>query len=391
MADSTSARYDALAAAGEIERDRAQQAVVDKLARLNERLAVHRLARKSSSLGWLFGKRDKAGPELKGLYIWGDVGRGKTLLMDLFFATCPVKRKRRVHFHEFMIEVHERLREFRQKLKYGQISDADPIRLTADEIADQAWVLCFDEFHVTDITDAMILGRLFSRLFARGVVVVATSNLVPADLYRDGLNRTLFLPFIHELSENMDVVRLEARTDFRLEKLRDMKVWLVPADEAATRTLDLAWRRLAGGREGHAVELMVKGHVLRVPRAAMNVARFGFSDLCEAPLGAVDYLRLVHEFHTLLIDRVPVMSYAERNAAKRFIILIDTIYEAGVKLLASAAAEPAALYLASEGFEEIEFRRTASRLIEMGSPEYLALPRGGRVAVTGSAVGIVET
>jgi cell division protein ZapE len=391
MADSISSRYAALVAADEIERDPAQEAAVAKLARLNERLAQHRLARKSSSLGWLFGKRENAEPDLKGLYIWGEVGRGKTMLMDLFFATCPVKRKRRTHFHAFMLDVHERLRDYRNKLKFGEVQDGDPIHLTANDLTEEAWVLCFDEFHVTDIADAMILGRLFTRLFEQGVVVVATSNVEPSDLYREGLNRALFLPFIDLLNGRMDVLRLEARTDFRLEKLIDVKVWHVPADGAATLALDAAWRRLTGGRQPHPIELTVKGHVLRVPLAAMGVARFSFHDLCEQPLGAIDYLRIAHEFHTIMIDRVPIMTYAERNEAKRFIVLIDTIYDAGVKLLASAAAAPAALYKGIEGYEAGEFKRTASRIIEMGSTEYLALPHGRRMAVTGSAEGIVET
>jgi cell division protein ZapE len=388
MIDSISAKYAALVAAGDIERDAAQEAVVERLARLNERLALHRLARKSSSLGWLFGKREAAAPTLKGLYLWGDVGRGKTLLMDLFFAACPVRRKRRVHFHQFMLEVHERLKEYRGRLKSGEIPPGDPIDHVADDLAENAWVLCFDEFHVTDIADAMILGRLFTHLFGRGVLVVATSNVEPTELYRDGLNRALFLPFIDLLTARMDVVRLEARTDFRLEKLIDVKMWHVPADETAKRALDAAWRRLTGREDGDAVELDVQGHRLRVPRAAMGVARFTFRELCGLPLGAADYLRVANEFHTLVIDCVPVMTYADRNEAKRFIALIDTIYEAGVKLLASASAAPAALYRASEGFEVGEFKRTASRLIEMSSHQYLARPRG-RAAVKDGAQALV--
>jgi cell division protein ZapE len=391
MADSTSARYASLVAAGEIERDPAQEAIIAKLARLNDRLAIHQLARKSSSLGWLFGKREKAEAELKGLYIWGEVGRGKTMLMDLFFADCPVKRKRRVHFHAFMVEVHDRLRGYRNKLKFGEISEGDPVSLTADDLCDEAWVLCFDEFHVTDIADAMILGRLFTRLLERGVVVVATSNVEPSELYREGLNRALFLPFIDLLNARLDVLRLEARTDFRLEKLINVPVWYVPADDAATKALDSAWRRITGGQQAHAIELSVKGHLLHVPCAAMGAARFSFHDICEQPLGAIDYLRIAHEFHTIIIDRVPVMTYADRNEAKRFVALIDTLYDAGVKLLASAAAKPAALYRGTEGYEASEFKRTASRLIEMGSTEYLALPHGRRTAVTGSSEGIVET
>jgi cell division protein ZapE len=391
MAESFSARYTSLVAAGEIERDPAQAAVVAKLARLNDRLAIHRLARKSSSLGWLFAKRVKDDTALKGLYIWGDVGRGKTMLMDLFFAACPVRRKRRVHFHAFMLDVHERLRTYRNKLKFGEISEGDPIGLTAADLAEEAWVLCVDEFHVTDIADAMILQRLFTRLLDHGVVVVATSNMEPSQLYREGLNRALFLPFIELLNQRLDIVQLEARTDFRLEKLIDMPVWHVPADDTAAKALDAAWRRLTGGGAAEAIDLAVKGHLLRVPRAAMGAARFSFHDLCEQPLGAIDYLRIAQEFHTIVIDRVPVMTYANRNEAKRFIMLIDTLYDAGVKLLASAEAKPAALYLGTEGYEASEFKRTTSRLIEMGSSGYLALPHGHRTVATGSSEGIVET
>ncbi len=391
MPAAITAQYAALVAAGEIERDAAQEDVVARLGRLNERLAMHRLARKSSSLGWLFGQRVEPGQELKGLYIWGEVGRGKTMLMDMFFAACPVQRKRRAHFHQFLLDVHERLNAYRHKVKYGETIADDPVHLTADDLAEQAWVLCFDEFHVTDIADAMILGRLFTRMFERGVVVVATSNVEPDELYQDGLNRALFLPFIGLLTQRMEVLRLDARTDFRMEKLIGVKVWHVPADAAADRAIDAAWRRLTGGRDGQALDLVVKGHHLHVPSAAMGVARFGFHDLCEQPYGAIDYLRIAHEFHTVIIDHVPAMTFADRNEAKRFIALIDTFYDAGVKLIASAAAEPGALYQASEGYEVNEFKRTVSRLIEMGSIEYLALPHGRRPAATGSAEGIVET
>jgi cell division protein ZapE len=385
------AQYAALVAAGEIERDAAQEAAIARLGRLNERLAMHRLARKSSSLGWLFGQRVDPAQELKGLYLWGEVGRGKTMLMDMFFAACAVKRRRRAHFHQFMLDVHDRLNAYRTKLKYGGAIGGDPIHRTADDLSEQAWVLCFDEFHVTDIADAMILGRLFTRMFERGVVVVATSNVEPDELYKDGLNRALFLPFIGLLEQRMDVLRLDARTDFRMEKLIGVKVWHVPADAAADRALDAAWRRITAGRDGQPLDLIVKGHPLHVPRAAMGAARFGFHDLCEQPLGAADYLRIAHEFHTVVIDHVPVMDFASRNEAKRFIALIDTLYDLGVKLVASAAAEPDALYRADEGYEADEFKRTASRLAEMGSSEYLALPHGRSAAVSGSAEGIVET
>jgi cell division protein ZapE len=392
MASSVTAQYSAAAAAGRIERDDAQLAVVDMMARLEERIAQYRLARKSSSLGWLFASRERSLPPIKGLYIYGDVGRGKTMLMDLFFETSPVVRKRRVHFHEFMLDVHERIYAFRQGIKLGEHQDEDPIKHVAEALAEQAWLLCFDEFHVTDIADAMILGRLFTQLFARGIVMVATSNVAPDELYKDGLNRALFVPFIQMLEEHMDVVRLSARTDFRLEKLAGMPVWYVPADAAADLALDNTWRRLTGGHDGAPAELPLKARSVHVPRAFMGVARFSFHDLCEEPLAAADYLRIAREYHTIILDHVPVMAYDNRNAAKRFIILIDTLYDINVKLIASAAAEPDALYRADEGFEAAEFKRTASRLIEMQSEVYLARPHGAAHAQTsGSSAGIVET
>jgi cell division protein ZapE len=291
-----------------------------------------------------------------------------------------------------MADVHERVREFRRKLKEGEIEGEDAIRLAAAEIAEESWLLCFDEFHVTDIADAMILGRLFARLFELGVVVVATSNVAPEELYKDGLNRALFLPFIAMIRQHMEVVELRARTDFRLEKLAGQKVWFVPADDDAAAALDDAWRRLVGSSSGMPQELTVKGRRLRVPRASMGVARFFFHDLCEQPLAAADYLRIAHEFHTVIIDRIPVMGFDQRNAAKRFIILVDTLYDHAVKLIASAAAEPGALYTGSDGYEASEFKRTASRLIEMRSQTYLALPHGRRDSVaSGSSEGIVET
>jgi cell division protein ZapE len=392
MSSSITAQYDAGVVAGRIERDAGQLAVIDMLARLEQRLVQFRLARKSSSLGWLFGGRESREPRIKGLYIYGAVGRGKTMLMDLFFDASPVLRKRRAHFHEFMIDVHERVYAFRQQMKLGEHAGHDPIQLTADVLAQQAWLLCFDEFHVTDIADAMILGRLFARMFERGVVVVATSNVPPDELYMDGLNRALFVPFIHMLEEHMDIVRLDARTDFRLEKLAGLPVWYVPADRAADAALDDAWRRLGGGHEGTAQDLPLKGRAVHVPRAFMGVARFSFHELCEEPLAAADYLRIAREYHTIVLDRIPVMTFDTRNAAKRFIILIDTLYDMNVKLIASAAAEPDALYRADDGFEVQEFRRTASRLIEMRSQAYLARPHGAAHSQgSGSSVGIVET
>jgi cell division protein ZapE len=392
MAESVSARYAALAAAGKIERDPAQEAVAAKLARLESRIAEHGLARKSSSLGWLFGRRENNQSPPRGIYLFGEVGRGKTMLMDMFFAASVVTHKRRVHFHEFMADVHERIHGFRQKLKYGQIADDDPVHLTAHSIADETSLLCFDEFHVTDIADAMILGRLFERLFERGIIVVATSNVAPSELYKDGLNRALFVPFIALLEKHMEVVNVRARTDFRLEKLGGVPVWYVPADAAADAALNAAWQELTSGANGSAVELAVQGRKLLVPHAAMGVARFSFHELCGQPLGAADYLKIAHEFHTLVLDHIPVMDFDRRNEAKRFIILIDTLYDHAIKLVASAEAEPDRLYLADEGFEAQEFRRTASRLIEMRSQAYLALPHGQQDSrASGSTTGLVET
>jgi cell division protein ZapE len=388
----TLSRYQALVDAGEISFDAAQEAVARRLGRLNEQLADYRLSRrKSSPLAWLFSRGEKHKP-VTGLYIWGEVGRGKTMLMDLFVAASPVKRKRRAHFHEFMADVHERIHVYRQKLKNGEVKGDDPIGPVALELADEAWLLCFDEFAVTDIADAMILGRLFARLFEEGVVVVATSNVEPSQLYKDGLNRALFLPFIKQIQERMDVLKLESRTDFRLEKLAGKPVWTVTLGDAADLAMDEAWSRLTGGAEGGRAELIVKGRHVVVPRQAHGIARFSFAELCERPLGASDYLAIAHTYHTVLIDRIPVLrGLGMRNEAKRFITLIDALYDNHVKLVASAGDEPTRLYLSDEGFEVFEFNRTASRLIEMRSEEYLAAPHGRRAEPSADTGGLVET
>ena len=391
MSETFSTRYAALVAAGKIEADPGQATLGRRLTALEQRIDQHRLARKSSSLGWLFGQREQAGAPLKGLYVYGEVGRGKTMLMDLFFETSAVVRKRRVHFHEFMADVHERVYVYRQEIKNGEASERDPIQRAAAAIAEETWLLCFDEFHVTDIADAMILGRLFTRLFELGVVMVATSNTAPSDLYKDGLNRALFLPFIALLERHCEIVRLEARVDFRLEKLTGVPTWYVPDDAKADAALDEAWQRLAGGQSGASQELTVKGHAVRIPKAAMGIARFSFDDLCTRPLAAGDYLKIAHEFHTVILDHIPVMDYAQRNEAKRFIILIDTFYDNAVKLLASAQAQPDELYIATDGYEANEFKRTTSRLIEMRSQAYLGLPHGPRQGPGFDAKTIVET
>ena len=381
--------YQALLASGAIEPDAAQAEVADAFAVLEQRLASYK-PRKQGLLGRLFADKDEAPP--RGLYIHGEVGRGKTMLMDLFFQASPLQHKRRAHFHEFMAGVHERIYAYRQNIARGEIANGDVIVLVAREIFEEAWLLCFDEFHVTDIADAMILGRLFTKLFELGTVVVATSNVAPEELYQGGLNRALFLPFIAEIEAHMDVMRLDARTDFRLEKLTGIKMWLVPDDGEAELALDKAWTKMTGNAPCKPREISIKGRVLRVPCSSHGVARFSFADLCEAPLAASDYLRLARDYHTILVDHIPVMDYPERNTAKRFISLIDTLYDNGVKLMASAAANPDSLYVATEGNEAGEFKRTQSRLVEMSAASYLALPHGRKDSrASGATTGLVET
>ncbi len=380
--------YEQLVASGAIEADPAQAEVVAALSALEIKLDHYKPASRSGLIGRFFADTEPP----RGLYIHGGVGRGKTMLMDLFFQHSRNAHKRRAHFHEFMADVHERIYAFRQKIAARSIPDSDPIHLTAASIFDEAWLLCFDEFHVTDIADAMILGRLFARLFELGTVIVATSNVAPDDLYKGGLNRALFLPFIAQIEKHMDVMLLEARTDFRMEKLAGVKMWLVPADAAADKALDEAWLKLTGSRKAPPSDVTLKGRVLHVPHSAHGVARFTFEDLCEKPLGAPDYLAIARDYHTVMIDHVPVMRYEERNPAKRFISLIDTLYENHVKLMASADAELPDLYIADEGAEAFEFARTISRITEMGSESYLALPHGRRDSTaSGASTGLVET
>jgi cell division protein ZapE len=368
-----SARYDALIASGEISEDPVQRDVVRKLDLLNTRLGETRLASKKSSLGWLFAnKKNQLWASVQGLYIWGGVGRGKTMLMDLFFEVTVIRRKRRVHFHEFMLDVHERIHAHRQAHKRGEVKGDDPIPPVASQIAEETRLLLFDEFSVTDIADAMILGRLFTQLFELGVIVVATSNVEPTNLYKDGLNRQLFMSFINLLISKVDVLHLDSPTDYRLEKLAGAPVYVTPLDERAGPQMDVLWSKLTHGMKSHTEELENKGRKIPVPCAAAGAARFTFDELCMQPLGASDYLRIARAFGTVFLDHVPVMSKARRNEAKRFIILIDTLYDNGIKLVLSAEAEPQHLYEAEGGTEAFEFDRTASRLIEMRSEAYLA-------------------
>ncbi|GJD98434.1 cell division protein ZapE [Methylobacterium isbiliense] len=385
------ARYDALVESGAIERDPAQTGLVAQLDALIDTLERVPPAEKPGVFGRLFGRRPEPAAAPKGLYVWGLVGRGKTMLMDLFHEAAPGP-KRRVHFHAFMGDVHDRIHRHRQAVKAGEAKGDDPIAPVAEALAEEARLLCFDEFTVTDIADAMILGRLFTALFGHGVVMVATSNVAPDRLYEGGLNRALFLPFIGLLLERVEVVRLDSRTDFRLEKLGGSPVYHVPADEAAAAALTRAFRALTGRAQGSPATIAVKGHEVWIPEAAAGVARFTFADLCALPLGAADYLALAERFHTLIVEAIPVMGLPQRNEAKRFITLVDALYDTRTKLLASAQAEPVDLYRAESGRELFEFERTASRLIEMRSEEYLALPHGRPDSeASGRSTGLVET
>jgi len=369
---------------GEVRRDPAQEAVAAALDRLIADLASKRLAAKGSSLGWLFARK-RPSPHVKGLYIHGGVGRGKTMLMDLFFSLVPVQRKRRVHFNDFMADVHDRIGRHRAAVKAGEAKGDDPIPPVARAIAEESWVLCFDEFSVTDIADAMILSRLFSALFEQGVVLVATSNVAPGDLYRDGLNRGLFLPFIATLERNTEVLRLDSGNDYRMDKLNRIPVYITPLGPEADRLMDEAWTAVAGGQPGAPADIAVMGRVLHVPRAAGRSARMSFADLCDAPLGARDYLALAERFDTFVIDGVPVLDQTRRNPAKRFILLVDTLYDRRKRVILSAEAPPGELYAGRPGVTEaFEFDRTVSRLIEMQSREWLE----GAASGTGTTAAV---
>jgi cell division protein ZapE len=361
-------RYRALVAAGELKADPDQASAVAVLDRLASDLTE---SRRPGLLSGLFGKSDNGH---RGVYLWGGVGRGKSMLMDLAFEAIEFSPKRRVHFHEFMLEVHARLREERRK------EEGDPIPPVAEAIAEQARLLAFDEMVINNSADAMILSRLFSRLLDEGVTVITTSNRPPRDLYLGGLNRELFLPFIHLVEAEFDVVSLNGPTDYRLERLGGMPTWYVPNGPEATASLsDLFFRLTDHPVEDRAMvpseALQVPGgRILHVPKSLKGVAVFSFRRLCGEPRGAADYLTIARHYHTVIIVGIPAMGPENRNEAARFVTLIDALYEQKVKLLASADAAPEALYRSGDG--AFEFERTASRLIEMQSLDYLAAGHG---------------
>lgn len=362
-------RYRSLVAAGELRPDADQEHAAGVL----DELATALAAPAQGLLGRLLGGK-RAAPG--GVYLWGGVGRGKSMLMDLAFGAIPVQPKRRAHFHEFMADVHARLTQARLR------EEGDPIAPVADAIAREAKLLCFDEMVVNNPADAMIMSRLFTRLLDAGTTVVTTSNRPPEDLYKDGLNRPSFLPFIALIRERMQVVGLNGPTDYRLQRLGGFPTWYVPNGEAATAALSKAFFRLTDFPVEDAAHVPSEdlpvpgGRVLHVPKALKGVAVFSFKRLCGSPRGAADYLALARHYHTVIIVGVPVMGPEERNEAARFVTLVDALYEQKVKLLAAADAWPEGLYVAGTG--AFEFERTASRLREMMSADFLALGHGER-------------
>jgi len=369
--------YRAKLAGGELRPDPAQALAAEKLETLSR--ALRDYEPKSGPGFWRvhlgfarnFGLSSAGAPPM-GLYLVGNVGTGKSMLMDLFFATAPVEKKRRVHFHAFMLEVHARLHEWR--IRHAKTAaDADPIPPLADRIAAEAWLLCFDEFQVTNIADAVILGRLFGALFDRGVVVVATSNTTPDELYKGGLQRELFLPAIEILKKKMDVLQIDGGTDYRLGKVDGVQVYHTPLSEGATAALEVAFHRFADeGETPGPTEIHILGRTLEISCAAGRAAMMSFAELCERPLGPADYVALASHFHTLVIDGIPRLVPEQRDVTRRFVTLVDELYEHRVKLICAAAAPPDEL--CTVGDHAKEFRRTASRLHEMQSEEYLESP-----------------
>jgi cell division protein ZapE len=361
MTETLLERYRRLQAEGKISPDSAQALAVEKLQILANRLARYTPPPRTDFFSFFTTRR---GEVPKGLYIFGAVGRGKTMLMDLFYQTVAISRKRRAHFHEFMADVHARLAAARHEAK------EDPILLVAKAIAAEARLLCLDELFVIDIADATILNRLFGTLFDAGTVVVVTSNAHPRDLYKNGRNRDLFLPFIDLVEENMELLQLEAACDYRLEQLTNSALYFCPADAAARTAMDALWRKLTFGETSQAEVLTVLGHELPVPAASFGAARFAFADLFEQPFGAQDYIALARHYHTVFVDGIPVLGRAQRDAARRFISFIDTLYDHHTGFVASADAEPGSLYPGGDCADH--FERTASRLIEMRTAHYLS-------------------
>ncbi|PZO81854.1 MAG: cell division protein ZapE [Mesorhizobium amorphae] len=363
------ARLRAEVARGALKPDPAQAQAVEALDALREKIVAHAgNAAKKGALGWLFARGRARAEAPRGLYLHGGVGRGKTMLMDWFFTDLPIGPKRRVHFNDFMADVHDRIAKQRALRKAGE---DDPIPPVAKAIANGAWVLCFDEFTVTDIADAMILSRLFSALWREGVVLVATSNVAPQNLYRDGLNRGLFLPFVRELESRCRVLPLDGGTDYRMLRLGDVPSYLSPLGAETDRAMDEAWALVTAGRKAEPAAIPILGREIAVPQATTDAARFAFADLCGKPLGARDYLAVAARYPTLFLDHVPVLAQAQRNEAKRFILLIDTLYDRRARLFISAAAPPDALYAGKSGTEAFEWARTASRLHEMQSRDWM--------------------
>ena len=362
------AAYDALVAADELRPDPEQAAAARRLDALAQELEA--VPRRGSTL-WRLLRARPAVP--RGVYLWGDVGRGKSMLMDLFFAHLAIHRKRRAHFAEFMIEVHGRIAIERRK------EIGDPIAPVAAAIADETRLLAFDEMMVTNSPDAMILSRLFTALIEAGVTIVTTSNRAPGQLYLDGLNREHFLPFIALIQERLDVLPLNGPVDYRRDRLGQQDTWLVPNGPVATAGLSAAFFRLTDyppEDRAHVPteELAVQGRTLHVPKSLKGVAVFSFKRLCAEARGAADYLAIARRFHTVILVGIPVLGPESRNEAARFVQLIDALYEYKVKLLAAADAQPDRLYPAGDG--RFEFQRTVSRLEEMRSEDYLAEGHG---------------
>ncbi|MEM7524088.1 MAG: cell division protein ZapE [Pseudomonadota bacterium] len=369
--------YRARVAAGDLRPDPAQKLAAEKLQSLHRILKGYAPRTEKSGL---FGRKREPVPGPEGLYLFGGVGRGKSMLMDLFFDASEVEKRRRAHFHAFMQETHARLNDWRAAHKDDRKAK-DPLVDIAAEIAETTWLLCFDEFIVNNIADAMILGRLFEQLFAQGVVVVATSNFAPDDLYKNGLQRDRFLPFIAELKRHMDVLELESPIDHRQVKMKGVAVWRSPPGPDADAALERAFLRLADGAKGRPDVITVQGREIVTDRAAHGVAWFEFEDLCAQPLGPADYLAIAERYETVILSDIPKMSPAQRNEARRFMTLIDALYEQRTRLIASAEGAPHALYPAGDG--AFEFQRTISRLVEMQTEKYA----GGESGLHGPVAG----